>query len=141
MQGETDMTADSSADGWIDLSAAIAALRADLEKAWLEGRSSNGQLRFKVDPVDLTVQAGVTRSREGQAGVKWHILALGAKASRETNATQTLHLRLNPVFFGTDGKQLGKDDQLISDAETAPEGLYSDPPASAAPGDLNPTTH
>ena len=124
---EIGMTAGSSADGWIDLSAAIAALRADLEKAWLEGRSNNARLRFRVEPVDLTVQAGVTKSREGEGGVKWHILAIGAKASHETSATQTLHLRLSPVFFGADGKQLGKEDQLISDADTAPEGLYPAP--------------
>jgi hypothetical protein len=136
--GETGVTADGSANDWIDLSAAIAALRADLENAWLEGRTSNGRLRFKVEPVDLTVQAGVTRSREGQGGVKWHILAIGAKASRETNATQTLHLRLSPVFFGPDGKQLGKEDQLVSDAETAPEGLYPDPVVPPAPGGSDP---
>jgi hypothetical protein len=96
----------------VDLSDAIAALRRDLAAAWREGRGK--QVRFKFEPVDLTVQAGVTRTGKGQAGVKWHILTLGGEKSKEATVTQTLHLRLSPVFYGDDGKRLSSGEQLAS---------------------------
>ena len=99
-------------DGWVDLSAAIAALRRDLAAAWQEGRRK--PVRFKFEPVDLTVQAGVTQTGKGEAGVKWHILTIGGAKSKETQVTQTLHLRLSPVFYGDDGKRLPSDEQLAS---------------------------
>jgi Trypsin-co-occurring domain 2 len=106
-------------DGWVDLSDAIAALRRDLAAAWQEGRSK--KVRFKFEPVDLTVQAGVTRTGKGQAGVKWHILALGGEKSKEATVTQTLHLRLSPVFYGDDNKQLASDEQLASGWDDDPD--------------------
>jgi len=99
-----------SPDGWVNLSVAIAALRRDLAAAWFDGR--NKQIRFKVEPVELTVQAGVTRTGKGQAGVKWHILTLGGEKSRENSATQTLKLKLMPVFYDEHGELV--PDQLVS---------------------------
>jgi hypothetical protein len=102
-------------EGWVDLSDAIAALRRDLADAWWDGQHK--RVRFKVEPVELTVQVGVTRTGKGQAGVKWHILALGGERSREATATQTLRLRLAPLLYGDDGKRLSNDEQLISDQD------------------------
>jgi hypothetical protein len=99
-------------DGWVDLSVAIAALRRDLAAAWQEGRAK--RVRFKFEPLDLTVQAGVTRTGKGEAGVKWHILTLGGVKSKETTVTHTLHLRLSPVYYGDDDKRLPSDEQLAS---------------------------
>jgi len=107
-----EVTTDDAPDGWVNLSVAIAALRRDLAAAWWDGQ--NKRVRFKVEPVELTVQAGVTKKGTGQAGVKWHILTLGGERSREKNATQTLHLKLTPVFYDDQGRRLPDGDQLIS---------------------------
>ena len=101
------------------MSDAIAALRRDLAAAWQEGLGKRG--RFKFEPVDLTVQAGVTRTGKGQAGVKWHILTLGGEKSKEATVTQTLHLRLSPVFYGDDDKQRSSDEQLASGWDDDPD--------------------
>lgn len=103
--------ADNDAD-WASLSDAIEALRDDLGKAWWDGR--NERVRFKVEPVELTVQVGVTKTGEGAAGIKWHILTLGGQRKHETATTQVLKLRLQPVFYGPDGRKLPP---IISDRD------------------------
>lgn len=110
---------DATPDGWVDLSTAIAALRRDLARAWWDGR--NQRVRFRVEPVEMTVQAGVTRTGKGQAGVKWHILTLGGEKSKETAVTQTLRLRLAPVFYAEDGQLLADQEQPVSGEDESPE--------------------
>jgi Trypsin-co-occurring domain 2 len=100
---------------WIDLSEAIEALRAALEAAWRDGQGR--RVRFKLEPVELTVQAGVTRTGKGAAGIKWHVLSLGGERSREAATTQTLKLQLAPVLFDTQGNVLAEAEQLISDQD------------------------
>jgi Trypsin-co-occurring domain 2 len=107
-----EVTTDDAPDGWVDLSVAIAALRRDLAAAWWDGE--NKRIRFKVEPVELTVEAGVTKKGTGQAGVKWHILTLGGERSRENSTTQKLNLKLTPVFYDSQGRRLPDGDQLIS---------------------------
>jgi hypothetical protein len=112
--------ADNAADGgWVDLPDAIEALRRDLAAAWWDGR--HHRVRFRVEPVELTVQVAVTRSGKGSAGVKWHVLTLGGERSRETATTQTLTLRLEPVLYDAQGRQLPEEDQLISDIDDIAE--------------------
>src|ERR1700733_4110425 len=81
----------------------------------------NQRVRFKVEPVEMTVQIGVTKTGKGQAGVKWHILTLGGEKSNERAVTQTLRLRLTPVFYGENGHRLADEEQLISGADEPPE--------------------
>jgi len=107
--------------GWVELPDAIKALRRDLAAAWWDGRRH--RVRFRVEPVELTVQVGVTRTGKGSAGIKWHVLALGGERSRETTATQTLKLRLAPVFYDEHGVKLPDADQLISDRDEDGGGL------------------
>jgi hypothetical protein len=107
-------------DGWVGLPEAIEALRRDLATAWWDGR--NHRVRFRVEPVELTVQVGVTRESAGSAGIKWHILTLGGTHKREATATQTLKLRLQPVLFDESGKALSDKDQLVSDRDDTPYG-------------------
>ena len=58
--------ADEDADpGWVGLTEAIEALRAALVAAWWDGQQR--RVRFKVEPVELTMQVGVTRSGKGSA--------------------------------------------------------------------------
>lgn len=99
-------------DDWASLSDAIEALRDDLAKAWWDGQ--NNRVRFKVEPVELTVQVGVTKTGEGSAGIKWHILTLGGTRKNETATTQVLKLRLQPMFYDDDGHRLPS---VISDRD------------------------
>jgi hypothetical protein len=99
----------------VELADAIEALRDALVRAWWDGQRS--QVRFRVEPVELTVQVGVTRSGKGAAGVKWHVLTLGGERSRESATTQTLRLRLAPVLFDEQGNVLAETEQLIADRE------------------------
>jgi hypothetical protein len=117
--------------GWIDLSEAIEALRAALVAAWWDGQGS--RVRFKLEPVELTVQAGVTRTGKGAAGIKWHVLALGGERSREAATTQTLKLRLAPVLFDAQGNVLAEAEQLISDQDSQAGGGADDAPPSHEP--------
>jgi hypothetical protein len=97
---------------------AIESLREDLAAAWWDG--TRRRVRFRVEPVELTVQVGVTRTGKGSAGVKWHLLALGGERSREVASMQTLTLRLVPVLFDDEGRELPAEDQLISDRGDLP---------------------
>jgi hypothetical protein len=122
--GEAGVSNEGTPDGWVDLSDAIAALRRDLAEAWQEGRSK--RVRFKIEPVELTVQAGVTRTGKGEAGVKWHILTIGGEKSKESTVTQTLHVRLSPVYYGKDDKPLSSDEQLASGWDDDPDSGETD---------------
>ncbi|MGH3249211.1 MAG: trypco2 family protein [Trebonia sp.] len=106
------MAEDDAPDGWVNLSSAITALRRDLATAWWDGQ--NKGVRFKVEPVELTVQAGVTKKGTAQAGIKWHILTLGGEKSRENVVTQTIKLKLAPVFYDEHGNPRPSEGQLVS---------------------------
>jgi len=116
------MQSDDSDSGWVGLTEAIEALRAALVAAWWDGQRK--QVRFKVEPVELTLQVGVTKAGKGSAGIRWHVLALGGERSRESVTTQTLKLKLAPVLFDDRGNLLAAAEQLISDSD-APAGAVS----------------
>lgn len=109
------MAEDAADGGWVGLPEAIESLREDLAMAWWDGKQR--RIRFRVEPVELTVQVGVTRSSKGSAGVKWYVLTLGGERSREAVATQTLKLRLSPVLFDDEGNVLPEEEQFISDRD------------------------
>jgi hypothetical protein len=117
--------------GAVDLADAIGALRDALVQAIWDGQ--NSRIRFRVEPVDLTVRVGVTRTGTGIAGVKWHILTLGGERSRESEIMQTLKVRLAPVLFDENGIERPEAEQLIAgragDELQAPEDRPSSEPA------------
>jgi hypothetical protein len=105
--------------GWVGLSEALTALRADLEEAWGDGTPRDGKpvgVRYKIDPIELTIEIGATRASKGSAGVKWHILALGGDHSREASSTQTLKMRLTPLLVDKQGTPLPDDHQHMGDS-------------------------
>jgi hypothetical protein len=106
---------DALEGGWVGLPEAIESLRADLARAWWDGQRR--RIRFRVEPVELTVQVGLTRSTQGNAGLRWYVLTLGGEKTRQTVATQTLKLRLTPVLCDEDGNELAGADLLISDSD------------------------
>jgi hypothetical protein len=111
----------------IELSEAIEALRRALIAAWWD--SQGQRVRFKVEPVELTVQVGVTRAGKGSAGVRWHVISIGGELSRESVSTQTLTLRLAPILFDEQGNVLAEAEQLISDRESPTGPATRDAPS------------
>ncbi|ROR45813.1 hypothetical protein EDD39_4062 [Kitasatospora cineracea] len=112
----------------VGLADAIEALRTELLKAW--GGGGVRPLRFKPAPVELTVQVAVTDAKKGTAGVKWWVVQAGGELSRQSVATQTLKLVLEPVAFTPDGQQteffISDTD---SDADSDADGGGDGPPA------------
>jgi hypothetical protein len=74
------------------LADAIDALRAELAEALR--RSVGDSIRFRLRPIELTIQAVVTRGGDGRVG--WGVLGLGAKL--ESASTQLLKLELEPIL-------------------------------------------
>lgn len=108
-------------EGAVSLSAVIASLRAELTRAWWDGR--HGLVRFKPAPVELTLEVGVTKSKGGSAGVRWWVVELGGTLSREAASTQTIKLTLDPVLFDKQGEPIEFfiDAEDAADAEDQPD--------------------
>jgi Trypsin-co-occurring domain 2 len=105
--------------GAVPLSAAIDALRSELLRAWTD--ADGKRLRFKVAPVELTVQAAVTWNGKGSAGVKWWLLELGGEVSHSRAVTQTVKLVLEPVTWDEEGRTMSVfvDAEALGDAQDA----------------------
>lgn len=81
----------------VGLADAIEALRDELTHAMTQ---SEGQsMRFALEPVELTVQAAVTKDVNGRIG--WSVLGVGGKY--EAARTQTITLKLSPLWTTNDG--------------------------------------
>jgi Trypsin-co-occurring domain 2 len=98
------------ADTTVGLAAAIAALRKELLAAMDEGRDA--PMRFRLSPVELSLQVAVTKEAQGKIG--WQVLGLGGSYSSGT--TQTLVLRLEPLWRQDSGSYTG--DFAIADQGT-----------------------
>ena len=81
----------------VGLAQAIESLRAELMTAVDDGKDQ--PMQFSLEPIELTAQVGVTKGADGKIG--WHLLGLGG--SYESATTQSLTLRLTPVWRKPDG--------------------------------------
>lgn len=84
-------------DAGVGMARAIWALRAELVEAINAG--AGDWMRFSLDPIELTLQAVVTKDVDGKIG--WKLLEVGGGYTSEV--TQTVKLTLTPVFYGPDG--------------------------------------
>ena len=88
-------------DGWgeviVGLAEAVESLRAELMKAVEAGKDQ--PMQFSVEPIELTAQVAVTKAADGKIG--WNLLGIGG--SWESASTQTLTLKLAPVWKKPDG--------------------------------------
>ncbi|MDR7161736.1 trypco2 family protein [Arthrobacter sp. BE255] len=100
----------------VDLAEAIEALRSQLNEA-MEKSPETG-LRFRPGPVELTVQAALTKNVVGKAGIRWWLIEAGGEASRQSAITQTLKISLQPVQVNPRGEVV---DALISGTDAPPE--------------------
>ncbi len=80
------------ADVTVGLADAIAALREELLSAISEGKDA--AMRFRLAPVELSLQVAVGKGAKGKIG--WHVIGLGG--SYDAATTQTLVLRLEPLW-------------------------------------------
>lgn len=78
-------------DNITGLADAIDALREELVDAMARGERA--RVRFRIKPVELTVQAVVTKGGDGRIG--WGVLGIGGKL--ESATTQILKLELEPI--------------------------------------------
>lgn len=85
------------ADAGVGLAKAIWALRAELLEAINTGAGE--WMRFSLNPIELTLQAMVTKDVDGKIG--WKILEAGGRY--ESAVTQTVKLSLTPVWCRPDG--------------------------------------
>ena len=85
----------------VGLAEAIAALREELLAAMDEGQDA--PMRFRLAPVELSLQVAVTKEAGGKIG--WHVLGLGGSFS--SAVTQTLGLHLEPVWRQDNGSYTG----------------------------------
>ncbi len=91
----------------VGLAEAVESLRAELMKAVEAGQGQ--PMQFSVEPIELTAQVVVTKGADGKIG--WDLLGVGG--SYESASTQTLTLKLAPVWKKPDGT-LEKDFTIAS---------------------------
>ena len=103
------------ADATVGLAAAIEALREELLKAINQGETS--PMRFRPAPVELTLQVAVKKEAGGKIG--WHVLGLGGSYGSDT--TQTLRLRLEPMWRQANGTYIS--DFVIADQSDQPSHI------------------
>jgi hypothetical protein len=89
--------------GRVSLSAAVDALRAERARTW-EGAQSE-TVRFKPTAVEVTLEVAVTSAGKAHGGVKWWLVDAGAEVSRQSVATQTVKMTLEPVVFTESGQR------------------------------------
>jgi Trypsin-co-occurring domain 2 len=91
----------------VGLAEAVESLRAELMTAVEAGKDR--PMQFSVEPIELITQVAVTKDANGKIG--WHLLGVGA--SYESANTQTLTLKLAPVWKKPDGT-LNRDFTIAS---------------------------
>jgi hypothetical protein len=97
MTREDFMSAEEPA---IPLAKAIEELRAELLSALKKGAGQ--ELQFRLKPIQLELKVGITKTAEGNGGIKFWVAEFGAKGSYENAITHTLTLTLDAV--GKDGR-------------------------------------
>jgi hypothetical protein len=108
-------------DSIVGLAEAIEALRAALTEAIDQGRDQG--MQFRVEPIELTLQAVVTKDAHGNIG--WGALGIGG--SYEGARTQTLTLKLKPVWRLQDNTLV--EDFTVADQSIVPQHFGPRKPA------------
>ena len=81
--------------GKILLSEMIQTLRTELEQS--EFNASNSNFKFLVDSVELELSVELSKSGEGNTGIKFWVIEAGGKYQQENVSTHKFTLVLKPV--------------------------------------------
>ena len=108
------MSNEVSPKGFVGLAQAIDSLRTELYSAMVT--SSRRDMRFRVPSVELSLEVAVTHSTTASGGVSWWVVEAEAGHTRESVATQSLKLQLEPIFLDSNGVEV---DALISGRRNA----------------------
>jgi hypothetical protein len=88
----------------IPLVETIEALREQLSKAVAAG--SDQEIQFPVDGITLEFQVGVTRGVEGDAGVRFWVVELGANASYSVESIHKVNVSLGAPVDAITGQTI-----------------------------------
>lgn len=91
-------------DGLVPLSSALRMLRHEIETAMQA--AAGHELQFRLGPVELEFHVALTDAGGGEAGIRFWLVTLGAKASREREQVQTVRLTLTPHVAGRPGEDV-----------------------------------
>jgi hypothetical protein len=78
----------------VQLADAIAALRAEIEKA--RRASEEASLRFRIGPVQLEFELTLEKETGADAGIRFWVVSIGAKGSLASARTHRVKLTLTP---------------------------------------------
>ena len=82
----------------IGLSEVIRALRAELDAAMTAAEGE--RVQFEATAIEMEFEVGVTKSTEGQGGVRFWVLELGGSRTHARESVQRVTLSLEPVLEG-----------------------------------------
>ena len=78
----------------VGLAESINALRAELTQASVA--STNQDLRFRVDTVNVELEVTTERVTQGEAGLKFWVVEVGGQHERSTSRTHRVTVSLTP---------------------------------------------
>jgi hypothetical protein len=81
-------------EDWVPLSAMVRMLRSELATA--VDAAEGEDLQFRLGPIELEFQVGVTNEGGGEAGIRFWVVSLGAKGARAREQTHRIKLILTP---------------------------------------------
>lgn len=105
----------------VGLADAIDALREELADAMARG--AGHPMRFHIKPIELTIQAVITKDAGGKIG--WGALGIGS--SYQSASTQTLTLTLQPLWETPQGELVENPviaDQTAEQQRFGPQSLF-----------------
>ncbi|MFC9794315.1 trypco2 family protein [Streptomyces sp. NPDC057695] len=92
----------------IELADLLASLRSEISRARLE--STNADVKFRIDSIDLELQVSVEKSADANAGVTFWVVSLGGKAAAKNAQTHTVRMTLTAEDATTQEKVRTDDD-------------------------------
>ncbi|MFX0200617.1 MAG: trypco2 family protein [Candidatus Hodarchaeota archaeon] len=84
----------------VPLAEMIQTLRTELQRA--QAGSTDAEILFKTEKVELELQVAVSRKTKGEGGVEFWVVKAGGEHERTGATTHTFRLSLTPVTRGTD---------------------------------------
>jgi hypothetical protein len=79
----------------IELATLLASLRSEIGRAQLA--SAGGDVRFRVDSIDLELQVAVEKTAEADAGVRFWVVSMGGKGGVKSAETHVVKMKLGAV--------------------------------------------